>query len=86
MVLEDVFLQNWAIFGINVGKYSSTMVRIWDMGNLGWKIQSVLENTAMCRSCCLNQKKNMWKTSVLPFDHDKNLRFMDDAVQILLSV
>ena len=24
-----VYLQNWVIFRVNVGKYSSTMVRIW---------------------------------------------------------
>ena len=25
----NIYLQNWAILGVNVGKYSSTMVRIW---------------------------------------------------------
>ena len=24
-----VYLQNWVIYGVNVGRYSSTMVRIW---------------------------------------------------------
>jgi hypothetical protein len=24
-----IYLQNWVIFRVNVGKYSSTMVRIW---------------------------------------------------------
>ena len=24
-----IYLQNWVIYGVNVGKYSSTMVRIW---------------------------------------------------------
>ena len=27
----DIYLQNWVIFKANVGKYSSTMVRIWVM-------------------------------------------------------
>ena len=26
----NIYLQNWAMFGVNVGKYSSTMVRIWE--------------------------------------------------------
>ena len=27
--MHGIFTYNWAIFGVNVGKYSSTMVRIW---------------------------------------------------------
>ena len=26
----NIYLQNWAMFRVNVGKSSSTMVRIWD--------------------------------------------------------
>ena len=29
----NIYLQNLAICGVNVGTYSSTMVRIWDMEN-----------------------------------------------------
>ena len=32
----NIYLHNWVIFGVNVGKYSSTMVRIWETdGMLG---------------------------------------------------
>ena len=41
MLLEDESLQNWVIYMVNVGKYSSTMVRIWEYvlpsGNQTWQ-------------------------------------------------
>ena len=28
-IYHEIYLQNWLIYGVNVGKYSSTMLRIW---------------------------------------------------------
>ena len=57
MVLGHIYLHDWVMFGVNVGKYSSTMVRIWVWKN--WKNYN-LQSTKSRRSFALGRRDGDW--------------------------